>query len=260
MQHCFPPSLYDVYNAHRSGPELVSRIDLVLANAAALRLVSSVAVQDDIRDGGHCPVLVQLDLTPGIIQWRPPLPRLPPLLQLPSAMLRQSNDWRELLLKWQAHPEVQPALRAGAPHSLDSLSQGLRHALHVLVALAGGWSVRAPVRRLAYDSNAVRKLRRRLDDLRRLGRLCAVPAATHPGSWPLSWMRLLRSLKTLGVPLPTSSVTALRAALIEAERQCTQQLHCQMQRMRQERSVRWRSALPSLWRDRPAVLHHWLEA
>jgi len=30
--------------------------------------------------------------------------------------------------------------------------------------------------------------------------------------------------------------------------------------MRRERSARWRAVLPTLWRERPAVVYHWLRA
>ena len=54
-------------NTYRSGEELVSRIDLILANTAALPLVRSASVLENIRDGGPSPVLVELALSWGII-------------------------------------------------------------------------------------------------------------------------------------------------------------------------------------------------
>lgn len=39
-----------------------------------------------------------------------------------------------------------------------------------------------------------------------------------------------------------------------------QELESAVRQMRQERSRRWRAVLPKLWRERPAVVHRWLEA
>ena len=55
-----------------------SRIDLVLANHSAMPLIRSAEVLSDIRDGGHSPVIVTLQLqTPLALDWRQPRPRLP---------------------------------------------------------------------------------------------------------------------------------------------------------------------------------------
>ena len=67
-----PPLPMTFRITHRSGAALVSRIDLVLANAPALLLVRAASVREDINDGGHCPVMVELQLASGILDWRPP--------------------------------------------------------------------------------------------------------------------------------------------------------------------------------------------
>ena len=75
-----------------SGKLSASRIDLVLANRAAMPLVTSAAVHSAVRDGGHSPVLVTLTLrSPSTICWQRPRPRVPPLLQLPSIELRGAS-------------------------------------------------------------------------------------------------------------------------------------------------------------------------
>ena len=75
-----------------------SRIDLVLANQAALPLIVSASVLSNIRDGGHSPVLVSLQLGSAAgVDWKRPLPQLPPLLRLPSADLLASAEWAALV-------------------------------------------------------------------------------------------------------------------------------------------------------------------
>ena len=71
-------------NSHSSGKTMASRIDLILANSSCLRLLRSASVQEEVRDGGHCPVLVTLDVVPGTIRWQRPRPR-------PPAWLGQSS-------------------------------------------------------------------------------------------------------------------------------------------------------------------------
>ena len=74
-------------NRDSEGHEAASRIDLILANQAALRLIQSVEVLSAIQFGGHSPVVVTLRqcsaLALQLQQHRPSLP----LLQLPSGVL-----------------------------------------------------------------------------------------------------------------------------------------------------------------------------
>ena len=81
------------FTYHHVGPDqkpMASRIDLILANAAAMHFVRSAAVQEEVRDGGHSPVLVTLTLGAGSIDWQPPQPRCPPLFYEPSSALAAS--------------------------------------------------------------------------------------------------------------------------------------------------------------------------
>lgn len=169
-------------NAHKSGDLMTSRIDLILANAVALPLAQSVEVLEDVHEGGHLPVIVNLRFASGFVDWQPPRPRVPPWLAQPSAALRVSSEWAELLAKWEADPRVRAALDPLSPHSLDSLSAALRSALDTLVTLAGGWSTRCRVRRLAYDSEPLRQLRRSIADLHRLRTLCKAVVGAGNGT------------------------------------------------------------------------------
>ena len=146
------------------------------------------------------------------------------------------------------------------PHSLESLSAGLRLALDRLVELAGGWSARARSRRLAYDSGAVRQLRRCIADLRRLRAGCDAAFGGRPGVWPRSLLDLLDRLRDRGCALPRTSLGDLRAAVVVAEAQQRRALEAAIRGMRQERSAWWRVLLPTLWRDWPGVVYHWLQA
>ena len=75
----------------KEGTLSASRIDLVLANHAAMPLVQSASVLESVQDGGHSPVLVHLVLqAPVILHWSSPRARLPPLLSLSSTDLRSS--------------------------------------------------------------------------------------------------------------------------------------------------------------------------
>eukprot|EP00667_Euglena_gracilis_P030324 EG_transcript_41735 len=117
---------------------MASRIDLVLANIAAMRLVREASVLEGLADGGHCPVLVSLSLDAGRIDWQPPRPRPPPLLYEASSDLASSAQWSDLVERWLLSPAV-VALHPQPGESLDSLAAALRAALEHLVSLAGGW-------------------------------------------------------------------------------------------------------------------------
>ena len=207
-----PPPLPWTYYQSTSDGVAASRIDLVLANSAALRLVRSVSVQSSVRDSGHSPVLVTLSVDPGRVEWRPPQPRPPRLLLEPSRSLTASQQWTALVDQWLQSPEVR-ALAPQPTQSLDALSSSLRAALERLVALAGGWTTRPKTRRLAYDSNVIRRHRSILGDLHRLDVECR-RAGPQPGPWPRFLTSLIDSLQRRGAFLPRDgSRTALLTAI-----------------------------------------------
>ena len=152
--------------------------------------------------------------------------------------------------RWTGSAEAKRALDPACSHTLDSLSQAVRQALDKLVALAGGWVTRPARRRLAYDSDATRKARRRLDDLLHLERL-SQSGATSPGSWPRQLMHLLDALQKQGISLPRTSLTDLRLAVAQASHAARQELAALVRQMRQARSTRWRATLPQTWKERP---------
>ena len=237
-----------------------SRIDLMLANHAALALVDSASICESVRDGGHSPVLVTLRAEAVTLEWRCPRPQLPPLLRLSAQELSHSAEWAALLQLWMSSASAQLAMNPSQSHTLESLSQALHEALQQLVSLAGGWIVRPPARRSAYDSDALRATRKRLRLLNQLDsqlRHCGSPS---PGSWPRALVQLVGSLESCGLPLPRTTVPALAAA-VDVEL-CTCRLEGQRlaREMRKQRHERWRDTVPSLWRDRPGVVYHWLQA
>ena len=64
-----------------------------------------------------------------------------------------------------------------------------------------------------------------------------------------------------GPPVPAELVDRAGqdlAGAAEGERRCA--LGAAIRGMRSERSARWRAVLPTLWRERPAVVYHWLQA
>ena len=179
LEHLLEPPLPWTYR-HPTTPA-ASRIDLALANPAALRLIRNAAVLEEIRDGGHSPVLVTLNIDAACIDWQPPQPKPPPLLYEPSAALAASPEWTQLVEQWLASSEV-ASLGPNTAETVESLGDALHAALHRLVALAGGWSTRPRKRRLAYDSNAIRRHRGVLADLLSLDSECR-RAVTIPGPW-----------------------------------------------------------------------------
>ena len=253
------PLPWTFQNHDSTGKLSASRIDLVLANRAAMPLVLDASVFSDVRDGGHSPVLVTLRLTsPSTIRWQRPRARVPPLLQRPSAELR-GPEWDTLVAAWLASPSVADVLDASRPRPLASLSAKLRAALHHLVKLAGGWVTRPPTRRPAYESNALQRARRELAALHRLEAAVRHTASDRPGCWPHQIVQLLTAVERLGVPLPSASQGPLLSAIHTASvaRQAT--VHKLQSEMRRERHARWRDVLPALWRTRPGVIHRFLE-
>ena len=256
------PLPFTYYQPGSGGTMMASRIDLVLANPAALRLVRAASVLEGLADSGHRPVLITLDLDTGLINWQPPRPRPPLLFYEPSSSLATSVEWTGLVEQWL----LSDAARGLQPHpaeSLDSLAGALRAGLEHLVATAGGWSSRPKRRRLAYDSNEIRQLRRQLDALHRLEALCC-RALLDPivlGPWPRHWTKLLDELQLKGVPLPRDvSVTTLAAAAREAIDARRPLLQDCLRRHRAERCKRFKAALPRLWREDLGVIQRWLMA
>jgi hypothetical protein len=195
------------------GATSASRIDLVLANHAAMALVQSVRVVSSLCDNGHNPVVVALQLSgPRPVDWRPPRPRLPPLLTLTSKELASSADWAKLVAEWSAVPTVQAVLDAPVVQPLEMLSNAMVAALQLLVKMAGGWAVRPPQRRAAYDSKKMRVLPRRLTLLRELETALRRQPQAGLGSWPRLWMQLLERLEAVQVVLPRESVGCLSEA------------------------------------------------
>jgi exonuclease III len=168
-----------------TGRVSASRIDLVLANHEAMRLVRAASVMEEVRDGGHSPVLVELQVSGVVaISWCRPRPRPPPLFNRSSQELSQSAEWRALVEGWLASPAAQRLVDPAVPHNATSLSTALVAALQHLVSLAGGWQQRPPVRRRAYDSDTLRAARRSLANLHRLFSHLHSALQGPPGPWP----------------------------------------------------------------------------
>ena len=255
-----PPLPWTFQHPTSAGRLASSRIDLILANRAAMALVLAAGVLPAVRSGGHCPVLVTLNVAgPISISWQRPRPKLPALLQLPSAALCSSKEWADLVEQWSTSSEGRAAMTISLPHTLDSLSHTLLTALQHLVQLAGGWQLRPPTRRRAYDSNSTRLLRRQVALLHHLQSLMRYPLL-GVGGWPRSWMLVLEQLRSLGMDFPETTVPALLSAVSAEAQRLQQQLNAELRAMRQERHRRWKATLPQIWQERPRDLYHWLHA
>ena len=141
-----------------------------------------------------------------------------------------------------------------------TLSQGLHQVLHQLVALAGGWSTRAALRRPAYDSDALRRARRQLLPLNRLRALLAKDAGHAPGCWPRTWLLQIDLLKATGLDLPVDSVSELTDAVLAKIQALRVEINRINLEMRRARHARWKGGLTALWRERPGVVYNWLHA
>ena len=73
-----PPLSWTFQAVDSHGKVSASRIDLILANHVALTLIRTVTVQDEVHHGGHSPVVVELSLHSGVINWQPPPPSAAP--------------------------------------------------------------------------------------------------------------------------------------------------------------------------------------
>ena len=243
----------------KEGTLSASRIDLVLANHAAMPLVQSASVLESVQDGGHSPVLVHLVLqAPVILHWSSPRARLPPLLSLSSTDLRSSLLWQQLVEQWQGSAAVKVLLERTKAGCAAELSQALVDALSHVVDLAGGWQRRPEKRRAAYDSDELRAARRALADL------CALTAVLErlqlgsTGSWPRVVEQLLRRLERMHICLAPRNTVQLLAEATQAlltQRALVQQLTRSMRRARHDR---WKRVLPQLWQHRRGVVYHWL--
>ena len=78
--------------------------------------------------------------------------------------------------------------------------------------------------------------------------------------WPLVVDQLLRRVDALGISFAQKSAASLVVALereIAAQRAVVSQI---TKALRRERHQRWRDSTAVLWRDRPGVVFHWLQA
>jgi hypothetical protein len=236
-----------------------SRIDLVLANHTAMALVRGASVLEAVADGGHSPVLVQLQLMgPLVMSWQRPLPQLPEMLRGGSEQLRQSAALARVLEQWELSSLARTALNVDAEHSAASLSTALVAALQHLVVLAGGWGTRPAVRRPAYESPALRTARRVLGDLHALCRLLRSLADAPPACWPRTVEQLLARLAEDNLVFPRLSAASLLVQVegsVLAQRAVVSRLSNALRKVRHDR---WTNSLATLWRDRPGTIFSWL--
>ena len=224
----------------------------MLANRAALPLIQSFKVLSDIRDGGHCPIEISLNVRPLKIHWDPPRPQPPDCLMHPVSELRTSKEHQELLKKWTESEMFRKLDATPAEH----LGPAVKEALDHLVALAGGWSNARAILKLAYDSKAVRALRKELRALNFAdSQLRRWPAGPSPK--PFLVEQALRKLAAVGISLDGDR-TSLTVKVRGCIRDRRQRLNEILAAMRRERALRWRNALPNVWARTPGRVFAWL--
>jgi hypothetical protein len=243
-----------------------SRCDLMLGNRAALGLVQSVEVLEDIREAsGHSPVILHLHLNSLAINWKQPRKQLPALLRKTSSELKQSGKWLEILEEWQGQPIVQKLVlimqeAATSPFTkstMQTLSSVLEAAMQALVQLAGGWQQRPSKPRMAFDTADLRQMRATLK------KLCGLEARlrklTGTGTWPYALTREVMQLQRKGVISHSSNHMELQSEVKDAIRSRQSSITLEVKRMQQERAKRWLAKIPTLWSESPGVLFRWLE-
>ena len=115
-------------------------------------------------------------------------------------------------------------------------------------------------RRKAYDSTEVRGVRTGMADLHRVEVLSRSQEGARCGSWTRPLELLCAKLRRSGMALPEVSLGEVRLFVVQELGLAKKELARLGQAMRRERHMRWRDALPGLWRERPGVIHHWLQA
>ena len=96
--------------------------------------------------------------------------------------------------------------------------------------------------------------------LHRLVALLPSSVTARPGCWPRAWDLLLHKLSSLNIVLPQSTLSDLIPAA-HAALTAQRALVARLQReLRQARHKRWLASLPTLWKERPGVIFHWLHS
>jgi len=86
------------------------------------------------------------------------------------------------------------------------------------------------------------------------------PVGTGVGCWPRALLAAVDALRACGVSVPWGPVGELRGVVLRDLSLARAELRRLETAMRRERRERWKGALPSLWRENPGVMHHWLQA
>ena len=234
-----------------------SRGDLALGNRAVLPLIARVSVASGIMDGGHSPLILDLrDSSAWALNWHRPRPRLPPLLLLHGKELRAAADWKALVQQWECTAAYRALLQFSPEDTAQVISTRLQTALNALVDLAGGWSSRSPVRRLAFESQAVRHTRA---TLKVLGHCLALVAREQGvGAYSHSLLQVIAHLRRQGLSPPAENRVSLQAWVEATVISYRRHLSASLRAMRAERAQRWTAQVPQLWKDRPGALYRWL--
>ena len=210
-----------------------------------------------ILDGGHSPLVLTFRASSRwSLPWTAPRPRLPELLAVSGDDLRASTAWKELLQQWMVSDPVQALLSPSPGETAQSVSGSLQEALDALVAMAGGRSYRAPVRRRAYESSEVRRARASICLLGQC--LALLLREVGVGSFSTPLRAYITRLRHRGLRPADSSRVALRTWVEGSIIEQREVLSAALRDMRSLRVQRWKDQVPGLWKQRPGALYRWL--
>ena len=226
-----------------------SRIDLCLANRAALSRVESVEVKR-MPWHGHAALLIKVRGRTPQIDWEQGRRVLPEKLK---GVVEGSEEWAELLTKLEQSDPWKGLSERGGEMGREELARALDDSLEEVVKLAGGWDKRPRRRRKAYASPAMARMQKIFAE-------CNAARAEAKrfdgiGSWP---RKLVQRLGRLGLSVSGRAMADVQWELTEMVEATRASIGALIHAQRQERLHRWKDRVAELWRRNPGAVHRWL--
>lgn len=239
-----------------------SRCDAVLVSRSVLPLVAGFSVLTGVQDGGHSPLVVKLRPKALRMEWKAPRPQMPEVMHAPAKELQEDEAFVKVVAEWKKTEEFGLLKRAEG----GGLGVAVFGALEKLVSLAGGREARTKKPRQAFDSQKVRRLRQDVNaliatevELERWGRRMSVGEAPFFFSpIPFEVEERLKRLAASGMKIQGGGRETLFQEVKKVKAEKSELLKKEMQRMRWQRTKRWKEALPRVWQKSPGAVYSWL--